>query len=201
MLAIIRDAGWPIWPLLATSILALALIIERLLTLRRQRVLPPGLLEDVLGLVRQKQVNVENVNRLEATSPLGKVLAAGLRARKLPRERMQEAMEYAGGAVAHGLGRYVGALGTIAAIAPLMGLFGTVVGMIEIFSAWTPTGNDPSQLARGISIALYNTGFGILIAIPAMAFYRYLRARIDGYVLEMENAAVRLLDTVQGGEA
>lgn len=201
LLAIIRDAGWPIWPLLVTSVLTLALIIERLLSLRRERILPIGLLDEVLGLVRQRQVTVENVNRLETNSPLGKVLAAGLRSRKLPRERTQESLEYAGGVAAHELGRYVGALGTIAAIAPLMGLFGTVVGMIEIFGAYSPTGSDPAQLARGISIALYNTGFGILIAIPAMVFYRYLRARIDGYVLDMEHAAWRLLDTIHGAEA
>lgn len=196
MLAIVRDAGWPIWPLIATSFLALTLIVERLLTLRRARILPPNVLDDVLGLVQKQRITPEIIDRLEKSSPLGRVLATGLRNRGRSREAMQQALEDTGFSVAHALGRYVGAIGTIASVAPLMGLFGTVVGMIEIFGAYSPVGNDPSQLARGISIALYNTGFGIFIAIPAMIFYRYLRSRINDYLHDLEQAATRLVDTV-----
>jgi biopolymer transport protein ExbB len=200
MLAIIEGAGWPIWPLIATSFLALALIVERLLSLRRAVVVPSGLLDEVLALARRRQLAPDVIPRLQAHSPLGRILAAGLRYRHLPREPLKAAIEDTGRSVAHGLNRYVGALGTIASVAPLMGLFGTVVGMIEIFGAWSPTGGDPVQLARGISIALYNTGLGILIAIPALVCYRLFRARIASYVHDMEQAALRLVDAFQTDE-
>ncbi|WP_420226146.1 MotA/TolQ/ExbB proton channel family protein [Pigmentiphaga litoralis] len=196
MLAIIRDAGWPIWPLIATSFLALTLIVERLLALRRTRVFPPAVLDDVLGLVQKKRITPDIIDKLDASSPLGRVLATGLRHRHRSRSATQEALEATGHSVAHDLGRHVGAIGTIAAVAPLMGLFGTVVGMIEIFGAYSPVGNDPSTLAKGISVALYNTGFGIFIAIPAMIFYRYLRTRIEDYLHDLEQAAIRLVDTL-----
>jgi biopolymer transport protein ExbB len=196
LLAIVREAGWPIWPLIATSFLALTLIVERLLTLRRVRILPPRVLDEVVGLVQKHRITPEIVEKLEKSSPLGRILASGLRNRGRSREAMQQALEDTGHSVAHSLGRYVGAIGTIASVAPLMGLFGTVIGMIEIFGAYSPVGNDPSQLAKGISIALYNTGFGIFIAIPAMIFYRYLRARIDDYLHDLEQAAARLVDTI-----
>jgi biopolymer transport protein ExbB len=191
LLSILRDAGWPIWPLLATSVLCLALIFERLLTLRRRHVMPPSLLTQVLDMVRNRQDTPEAVARLERSSPLGRVLAEVLRQRHLPREELRGAIEDSGRAVAHDLNRYVPAIGTIAVIAPLLGLFGTVVGMIEIFSSYSPVGGDPAQLAHGISTALYNTAFGILIAIPAMIFHRYLRGRVDGYMHQMEQAAGR----------
>ncbi|KCV51353.1 MotA/TolQ/ExbB proton channel family protein [Bordetella bronchiseptica] len=192
MLNLLREAGWPIWPLLATSILGLALIVERLLALRRSRILPRGLNEQVLEMLRNQQDTPEALSRLERNSPLGRVLAEVLRQRHLPREELRTAVEDAGRGVAYELGRYVSAIGTIAVVAPLMGLFGTVVGMIEIFGSYAPGASDPAQLARGISIALYNTGFGILIAIPAMIVHRYLRARIDGYLHAMEQSAGRL---------
>lgn len=196
LLSILREAGWPIWPLLATSVLGLALIFERFLSLRRGLVMPRGLNEQVAEMLRNHQDTPESINRLERNSPLGRVLAEVMRHRHLPREELRNVVEDAGRAVAHDLGRYISAIGTIAVIAPLMGLFGTVVGMIEIFGSYTPGGGDPAQLARGISMALYNTGFGILIAIPAMIAHRYLRGRVDGYLSAMEQAASRLVRAV-----
>lgn len=196
--AIIQAAGWPIWPLLFASIIALALIIERLVALRRSKVAPEGLLARVVGEVRQGTVNEAAINALEQGSPLGRVLAAGLRNVKSSREVMKESIEEAGRGVTHELERYLTTLGTIASISPLMGLFGTVVGMIEIFGSQAPTGANPMQLAHGISIALYNTGFGLVIAIPAMIFWRHFRALVDSFVIEMEQQAVKLVEVVHG---
>lgn len=198
MFAIIQAAGWPIWPLLFASIIALALIIERLVALRRSKVAPEGLLARVVGEVRQGTVNEAAINVLEQGSPLGRVLAAGLRNVKSSREVMKESIEEAGRGVTHELERYLTTLGTIASISPLMGLFGTVVGMIEIFGSQAPTGANPMQLAHGISIALYNTGFGLVIAIPAMIFWRHFRALVDSFVIEMEQQAVKLVEVVHG---
>lgn len=195
MFNIIRDAGWPIWPLLATSVFALALIVERLLALRRTRVVPAEMLGEALSLSVRPQLPAEALARMDARAPLGRVLAAGLRHRNLARSDVIAAMEDAGRAAAHELHRYLGALGTIAAVGPLMGLFGTVIGMIEIFSAWSPTGSDPAQLARGISIALYNTALGILVAIPAVIFQRIFRARAADYLLEMEQVGKQFVDS------
>lgn len=195
MLSIFREAGWPIWPLLVTSILGLALIVERLLSLRRSLILPRGLPEQVMDMQRNGQDTPEALARLERNSPLGRILAEVLRQRHQPREAQRIAIEDVGRAVAHELNRYIPALGTVAVIAPLMGLFGTVVGMIEIFGSYTPAGGDPAQLARGISIALYNTAFGILIAIPAMIAHRYLRGRVDSLLNAMEQIAGRVART------
>ncbi|GAB1579564.1 MotA/TolQ/ExbB proton channel family protein [Bordetella petrii] len=192
MLSIFREAGWPIWPLLATSVLGLALIVERLLSLRRSLVAPRGLAEQVMEMQRNGQDSPEALARLERNSPLGRILAEVLRHRHQPRDDQRTAVEDVGRAVAHDLNRYIPALGTVAVIAPLMGLFGTVVGMIEIFGSYTPAGGDPAQLARGISIALYNTAFGILIAIPAMIAHRYLRGRVDALLNTMEQIAARV---------
>jgi biopolymer transport protein ExbB len=195
---IIKAAGWPIWFLLVTSIVAVALIIERLITLRRTRILHSGLLENVLTVYRRQGVTGEMLTRLSADSPLGQVLAAGLRNVKSSRYVMKEAIEEAGRAVTHELERFLTTLGTIASISPLMGLFGTVVGMIEIFGSQAPTGANPQALAHGISVALYNTGFGLVIAIPAMIFYRHFRALVDSFVVEMEQQAAKLIDVVHG---
>ena len=201
MFAIIQAAGWPIWPLLFASIVAVALIIERLITLRRSKILPEGLLEKVVGELRTSGATPEMVNRVALSSPLGRVLAAGLRNVRSPREVMKESIEETGRAVVHDLERFLTTLGTIASISPLMGLFGTVVGMIEIFAAADPGGGggtDPQQLAHGISIALYNTGFGLLIAIPALIAHRHFRALIDSIVVDMEQQAVRLVEVLHG---
>ena len=198
VLEIIKAAGWPIWPLLLASIISVALIIERLVALRRAKVVPPGLLQRAVGDFRRGADNSRLLTDLEAHSPLGRVLAAGLRNVNNSREVMKESIEEAGSAVAHDLNRYLTTLGTIASIAPLMGLFGTVIGMIEIFGSQTPGAGNPQQLAHGISVALYNTGFGIFIAIPSLIFWRHFRALVDGFVVEMEQQAVRLVEVMHG---
>ncbi len=198
MFAIIEAAGWPIWFLLLASVIAVALIIERAVTLRRSKVVPAGLVDSVINEYRQGGINAEMVSRLGHHSPLGCVLAAGLRNVKSSREVMKESIEETGRAVTHELERFLTTLGTIASISPLMGLFGTVVGMIEIFGAQAPAGADPQQLAHGISVALYNTGFGLLIAIPSMVLYRHFRALVDSFVVDMEAQAVKLVEVVHG---
>jgi len=196
--SIILAAGWPIWPLLLASVISVALIIERLVALRRSKVLPAGLLNRVIAEYRKQSLNESIVASLEAQSPLGRVLAAGLRNVGSSREIMREAIEETGAVVAHELERYLTTLGTIASISPLMGLFGTVVGMIEIFGSQAPTGSNPVQLAHGISVALYNTGFGLLIAIPSMIFWRHFRALVNGFVVDMQQQAVRLVEVLHG---
>jgi biopolymer transport protein ExbB len=196
--AIIQAAGWPIWPLLLASIISVALIIERLVALRRTKVVPTGLLQRAVGEFKPGTNNDRMLEELERHSPLGRVLAAGLRNVGTTREVMKESIQEAGSAVAHELNRYLTTLGTIASISPLMGLFGTVVGMIEIFGSQAPSGSNPIQLAHGISVALYNTGFGLLIAIPSMIFWRHFRALIDGFIIEMQQQAVRLVEVLHG---
>jgi biopolymer transport protein ExbB len=196
--ASLQAAGWPIWPLLFASIVAMALIIERLITLRRSKILPAGLLDKVVVELRQNGATPEMISQVAITSPLGRVLSAGLRNVRSPREIMKESIEEEGRAVSHELERFLNTLGTIASISPLMGLFGTVVGMIEIFGSQAPGGSNPQQLAHGISIALYNTGFGLVIAIPSMIFWRHFRSTVDGFVIEMEQQAIRLVEVVHG---
>ena len=198
MFAIVQAAGWPIWPLLLASIISVALIIERLVALRRSKVVPHGLLQRAVGEFKRGANNDKLLEELDRHSPLGRVLSAGLRNVGSSREIMKESIEEAGGGVAHDLNRYLTTLGTIASISPLMGLFGTVVGMIEIFGSQSPSGSNPQQLAHGISIALYNTGFGLVIAIPAMIFWRHFRAQVDSFVVEMEMQAIHLVEAIQG---
>jgi biopolymer transport protein ExbB len=196
--AIIQAAGWPIYPLLLASIIAVALIIERSVSLRESKIVPPTLLDQVISVHARQGVTPDIIDKLAKDSPLGEVLAAGLRNEKSPRHVMKEAIEEAGRAVAHNLERFLTTLGTIATASPLLGLFGTVVGMIEIFGSQAPTGTNPAQLAHGISIALYNTAAGIAIAIPALIFYRHFKNKVDGYVVQMEQAASKLIDIVHG---
>lgn len=198
MFAIIEAAGWPIWFLLLASVVAVALIIERSVSLRSRKIIPPALFEQVVAVYQRQGVSEEVLDRLSRDSPLGAVLAAGLRNHKSSRYVMKEAIEEAGRAVAHQLGRFLTTLGTIATAAPLLGLFGTVIGMIEIFASQSPTGTNPAQLAHGISIALYNTAFGIAIAIPALIFYRHYKNKVDTYVVEMELQAAKLVDILHG---
>ena len=198
MFAIIQAAGWPIYPLLLASIIAVALIIERSVSLREIKIVPPTLLDQVMTVHARQGVTTEIVDKLAKDSPLGEVLAAGLRNEKSPRHVMKEAIEEAGRSVAHNLERFLTTLGTIATAAPLLGLFGTVVGMIEIFGSQSPSGTNPQQLAHGISIALYNTAFGIAISIPSLIFYRHFKNKVDGYVVQMEQAASKLIDIVHG---
>ena len=200
MFSIIQAAGWPIWPLIACSILALALIIERFISLKTSKVAPPKLLEEVLSVSRTSVPAPDVVTQLEKNSALGEVLASGFRvlntSPRCSEEDLRSSMEGAGRVVAHRLERYLSALATIASAAPLMGLFGTVIGMIEIFGSQSPaggaTGGNPAQLAHGISIALYNTAFGLIVAIPSLIFWRYFRARVDEYLLTLELASERM---------
>ena len=188
-------AGWPIWPMIAASVVALAIILERLFSLRASVVAPHGVLDEAIACGRSGS----GLEALEAT-PLGRVLGAGIRSREGSPEDMKQAVEETGRAVAHDLSRYLTTLGSIASMAPYLGLFGTVVGMIEIFAAQSPTsGADPAQLAHGISVALYNTAFGLIVAIPSMVFYRHFRAQIDAYLVDMEQQAIHLVDAINKG--
>lgn len=198
MFAIIQAAGWPMWPLLFASVIAVALIIERSMSLRRGRIVPSGLLDKVIADLRQHGTSPEMVNRIAAHSPLGRVLAAGLRNVNSSREVMKESIEESGRAVAHELERFLTTLGTIAAISPLLGLFGTIVGMIDIFASQGVSGANPAQLAKGISIALYTTGLGLIIAIPATIFWRHFRRLIDDFVIDMEQQAIKLVEVAHG---
>ena len=198
MLSIIQAAGWPIWPLILCSVVGLALVIERLMSLRRARIAPPLLVDEVLAISRGSLPAMDVVNKLAENSVLGQVLASGLRAvivePRITERMLRQTFEVAGRSAAQQLERYLNTLGTIAAAAPLLGLLGTVVGMIEIFGSQAPTGtNNPAALAHGISIALYNTAFGLIIAIPALMFYRYFRGRVDDHLMSLELAAERLV--------
>ncbi|MEI7538157.1 MAG: MotA/TolQ/ExbB proton channel family protein [Comamonadaceae bacterium] len=197
MLLIVQAAGWPIWPLIFCSLLALAVVIERLFSLRSNIIAPAKLLSDALRLARTGIPKQEIVDQLAGNSALGEVLASGLRALTAnPRctaEDLRATMEGCGREVAHRMERYLSALATIASAAPLLGLLGTVIGMIEIFGSQSPaTGAgaaNPAQLAHGISVALYNTAFGLMVAIPSLIFWRYFRARVDAYLLTLELSA------------
>lgn len=199
MFSILQAAGWPIWPLVACSVLAMALIIERFISLQTLKVAPPRLLDEVLSVTRLTVPGPDVVTKLEKNSALGEVLAAGLRSLNAnphcDQDELRAGMEASGRLVAHRLERYLSALATIASVAPLMGLFGTVVGMIEIFGSQpggANMGGNPAQLAHGISVALYNTAFGLIVAIPSLIFWRYFRARVDEYLLTLELSAERL---------
>lgn len=198
MFAIIQAAGWPIWFLLVASVIAVALIIERSISLRARKIIPPRLFDQVVAVYQRQGVSEDMLEKLSRDSPLGTVLAAGLRNHRSSRYVMKEAIEEAGRGVAHRLDRFLTTLGTIATASPLLGLFGTVIGMIEIFASQSPTGTNPQQLAHGISIALYNTAFGIAIAIPALIFYRHFKHKIETFVVEMELLAAKLVDILHG---
>jgi len=196
--SIIEAAGWPIWPLILCSVIALAIIGERAWSLRQNLVMPRNLLNQVVQEYRQNGVTPPMLERLAADSPLGEIFAAGLRNLKSPTAIVKEAIEEAGRAVAIQLERFLTTLGTIAAIGPLLGLFGTVIGMIEIFGSQTPQGGNPLVLAHGISIALYNTAFGLVVAVPSMIFYRYYRAKVDALLVDMELQAIKLIEIIHG---
>ena len=198
MLSIIQAAGWPIWPLLLCSVVALALVIERLYHLRPELVAPDTLLEEVMAVSRTSLPGPDVVTKLAGNSVLGSVLASGLRSviaePRITEPALRQSFENAGRVAVHGLERYLNTLGTIAAAAPLLGLFGTVVGMIEIFGSQAPgAGSNPQLLAHGISVALYNTAFGLMIAIPSLMLYRYFRGRVDEFQLNLELAAERMV--------
>ncbi|HXU56344.1 MAG TPA: MotA/TolQ/ExbB proton channel family protein [Casimicrobiaceae bacterium] len=198
MWSIIQAAGWPIWPLIFASVIALALIFERLWSLRQSVVAPAGMVDKVLVEYKRTGLTPELLTKTAHQGPLGRVLAAGLANIKSPRPVMKEAVEEVGRIVSHELEQFLTTLGTIAAMAPLLGLFGTVVGMIEIFGSQTAAGSNPILLAHGISVALYNTALGLIVAIPSMIFYRHFRAKVDALILEMEQQAIKLVELAHG---
>ncbi len=198
MWSIIEAAGWPIWTIIAASVISLAIILERLFTLRSASIAPEGLLKDTLSAWKRQGAHDPFITGLADHSPLGRILAAGLRNAGHSRDVMKDAIEDEGRVVAHALERFLTTLGTVAAMAPLLGLLGTVVGMIELFGAQGPTGGNPHQLAHGISVALYNTAFGLIVAIPSMIFYRHFRSRVDSLLIDMESQAVKLVEVVDG---
>ena len=198
MFAIIEAAGWPIFPLILASVLAVAIIIERAYSLRTREVAPTTLLQETIKVYQERGVPAELISQLNESSPLGRVFATALRNAHNSREVMKESIEESGRAVTHELDRFLTSLGTIASMAPLLGLLGTVIGMIEIFGAQTGGGTNPGQLAHGISIALYNTAFGLIVAIPTMIAYRFFRGKVESLVVDMEQQAIKLVEIVHG---
>lgn len=197
MWEIIKAGDWAIIPLLACSVIGLAIILERAWALQRRRVVPRFLLEEVRRWHGEGEVDGGRIEALRTHSPLGRVLAAGLAHAHADRARMKEAIEEAGRHVVIELERFLNTLGTIATIAPLLGLFGTVVGMIQTFNAISVAGlGDPAPLASGIAVALINTAAGLFVAIPAYIFHRYYRGKVDELVVDMEQAAIALVDAV-----
>ena len=198
MWEIVRAGGPLMWPIIICSIGAAAIVLERLWTLQDKRVLPPELTQKVWQLVETNQVTDKVISALEQNSPLGKLLAAGLANRHRPREIMMERLEDTGRHVVHELERFLNTLGTIAGICPLLGLLGTVTGIIRAFNAIQAGGmGDPRALSGGIAEALIATATGLCVAIPALISYRYLRGRVDRIVIEMEKNAIRIADAVE----
>jgi biopolymer transport protein ExbB len=200
VLSIIEAAGWPIWFILLTSVIALAIIGERFWSLRTSQVAPRDILPATIREYQARGVTQELVNKLQTGPLIGRIFAAALMNERGSREVIKDAVEDAGRAVSLELERFLNTLGTISTISTLLGLFGTIVGMIEIFGSQNPTSGagNPALLAHGISVALYNTLFGIGVAIPAVIFYRHFRNRVDVLVIEMESQAIRLIEIVHG---
>lgn len=199
MLELVKAGGWPMIPLLLLGVVALAIVVERFWTLRRKEVLPPGLGEEVRKWAARGQLDPAHVESLRRNSPLGALLASALESRSRPREQARERIEDAGRHLVHRMEKFLNTLGTIAAAGPLLGLLGTVVGMIQMFLGILDSGvGDVNQLAGGIGKALVSTAAGMIIAIPALMFHRYFRGRVTGYVVEMEQEATRLLDALDG---
>lgn len=198
MFTLIEAAGWPIWLLIIASLVAVTLIVERAIYLRSKNIIPAKLLDEVVTELKTKGVSTAMLNKLNGGSPLGKVFAAGLRNIKSQPQVMKESIEEAGRAATHDMERFLTTLGTIASISPLLGLFGTVVGMIEIFGSQNAGGAAPAELAHGISVALYNTAFGLIVAVPSMIAYRHFRASVDSFTIEMEQQAIKLVEVVHG---
>ncbi|MEE8156949.1 MAG: MotA/TolQ/ExbB proton channel family protein [Gammaproteobacteria bacterium] len=199
MVEIFKSGGWLMWPILVCSVGALAIIVERLWTLQQKNVVPSDLSEKVWRWVRNNQLDDRHIKALRDSSPLGQILAAGLAYRARAREVIKEAVEDTGRHVVHELERYINSLGTIAMISPLLGLLGTVIGMVKVFAAITTHGvGNPTVLAGGISEALITTAAGLTVAIPALIGYRYLRGRIDELVVQMEKEALKLIEAIEG---
>ncbi len=202
MFELVQAGGWLMVPILLCSVIAAAIIIERLWTLRHKNVIPEKLLMGIWTLLNSNSLNDEHIGQIENGSPLGRVLAAGLINRHLSREMIRESIEETGRHVAHEMERFMNALGTISTITPLLGLLGTVIGMIKVFTAITVVGiGDPAQLAGGISEALITTASGLTVAIPSLIFHRYLKRKIDELVIAMEQEAMKLVEHLHGERA
>ena len=195
---IIIAAGWPIWPLIATSVFGVAIILERFWSLRESYVIPQNLMGDVKKLVGSGSIKRDAVEALRANSPLGEIMAVAIENQNSSLEIIKDSIEEAGSQVSYKLERYLGALSTISTVAPLLGLFGTIIGMVELFSSFTSSGHDVAVFARGISIALYNTAGGIVVAVPAMIAFRFFRSKVDHLVNEMEQQALHLVEIMRG---
>ncbi|MDC0932050.1 MotA/TolQ/ExbB proton channel family protein [Methylophilaceae bacterium] len=198
MWEIIQAAGWPIWPLILTSIFGVAIILERFWTLRKSHIIPEGLIVEIKTMIKQNNLDNNKVNIIKSSSPLGDLLAVAIIKRKDNVEVIKSALDERAGIIVHDLERYLGVLVTIATVAPLLGLFGTIIGMVELFSSFTSSGHDVAVFARGISIALYNTAGGIVVAVPAMIAYRFFRSKIDNYLNEMEHYAIQIVEILKG---
>ena len=198
MWEIIQAAGWPIWPLILTSIIGVAIILERFWSLRNSQIIPEGLMIEIKTMIKQNNLDNSKVNILKNSSPLGDILAVAIAKRKDSVEEIKSALDERAGFIVHNLERYLGVLVTIATVAPLLGLFGTIIGMVELFSSFTSSGHDVAVFARGISIALYNTAGGIVVAVPAMIAYRFFRSKIDNYLNEMEHYAIQIIEILKG---
>lgn len=197
MFELIKAGGWIMIPILACSVVAVAIVAERFWTLRRSRITPENLVVDAWNLAREGAVDETRVMALRNSSPLGRVLAAGLLNADQDRALMKEAIEDVGRHVAHELERYLNALGTVASISPLLGLLGTVLGMIRIFTVITTHGTgNAAALAGGIGQALITTAAGLFVAIPSVLFYRYFRGRVDELVITMEQEALKLVEAL-----
>ncbi len=194
-----RAGGWLMWPILACSVVAMAIILERLWSLRRRRVMPPGLMEQVWQWQRAQALTPERIQALAQGSPLGRLLSAGLVNRNHSREVMKEAINDVGRQVVANLERYLNTLGTIASVSPLLGLLGTVFGMIDIFTVIIDAGvGNPGVLAGGISEALLTTAAGLTVAIPSLMFHRYFNGRVNQFALAMEEEALNLVEVIKG---
>lgn len=199
MFELVKAGGWLMVPIMLCSIAAMAIVVERFWTLRRNRVAPHNLVVQVWQWAKSGHLTEERLRSLQTGSPLGRILVAGVANRKQERQIMKERIEEVGRHVVHGLERYLNTLGTIASITPLLGLLGTVLGMIKVFTVISAQGvGDAGALAGGISEALITTAAGLFVAIPSLMFYRYFRGKIDGLVLTMEQEALRLVEALQG---
>jgi biopolymer transport protein ExbB len=198
MFEIVKAGGIMMGPIVLASIVAAAIFLERLWTLQSKRVLPAELTQKVWRWVEQRQIQDKHIAALQQNSPLGKILAAGLMNRNRDRTVIRESIEDTGRHVVHELERFIGTLGTIASLTPLMGLLGTVLGMIRTFNAITTAGiGNPASLAGGIAEALITTAAGLTVAIPALLAYKYLRARVQALVVQMEKEAMKLVETIE----
>ena len=198
MWEIIQAAGWPIWPLIITSIVGFAIVIERAWSLRESFIIPRGLIDDVHKMISKGNSRKDEIQLLQKHSMLGEIYATVLKNQGKPSDVIKGAVEQTGESVSYRLEKYLGVLGTISTVAPLLGLFGTIIGMVELFSSFTSSGHDVAIFARGISIALYNTAGGIVVAVPAMITYRFYRSKIDHFINEMEMHALDLIETLEG---